>query len=84
MFPVGSLTKQQVRQIAIDVGMTEIAEKAEVSFFFYFFFATRWKYMIGFAPTALNENSYPAFKIDFLEHGTLLHWKKKAFRLFYQ
>lgn len=29
MFPVGSLTKQQVRQIAIDAGMDEIAEKRE-------------------------------------------------------
>uniref|UniRef100_A0A1I8EIJ9 tRNA-5-taurinomethyluridine 2-sulfurtransferase n=1 Tax=Wuchereria bancrofti TaxID=6293 RepID=A0A1I8EIJ9_WUCBA len=29
MFPVGSLTKQQVRQTAIDVGMAEIAEKPE-------------------------------------------------------
>ncbi|KAM3726812.1 putative mitochondrial tRNA-specific 2-thiouridylase [Dirofilaria immitis] len=29
MFPVGSLTKQQVRQIAVDIGMTGIAEKRE-------------------------------------------------------
>ncbi|EFO25727.1 tRNA methyl transferase [Loa loa] len=29
MFPIGSLTKQQVRQIAVDVGMAEIAEKPE-------------------------------------------------------
>ncbi|VDK74153.1 unnamed protein product [Onchocerca ochengi] len=29
MFPVGSLTKQQVRQIAVDIGMAEIAEKPE-------------------------------------------------------
>ncbi|OZC08136.1 tRNA (5-methylaminomethyl-2-thiouridylate)-methyltransferase [Onchocerca flexuosa] len=29
MFPIGSLTKQQVRQIAVDIGMAEIAEKPE-------------------------------------------------------
>lgn len=30
MFPVGSLTKQQVRRIAVDNGMGEIAQKPEV------------------------------------------------------
>uniref|UniRef100_A0A915PKI8 tRNA-5-taurinomethyluridine 2-sulfurtransferase n=1 Tax=Setaria digitata TaxID=48799 RepID=A0A915PKI8_9BILA len=29
MFPVGSLTKEEVRQIAVDIGMVDIAEKAE-------------------------------------------------------
>lgn len=38
MFPVGSLTKQQVRQIAIDAGMDEIAEKREVGFLLSLFF----------------------------------------------
>lgn len=56
MFPVGSLTKQQVRQIAIDVGLAEIAEKPEVSFLFLFFFnnifvAAEWKYRIRFTLT---------------------------------
>lgn len=34
MFPVGSLTKQQVRQIAVDVGLAEVADKPDVNFYF--------------------------------------------------
>lgn len=67
MFPVGSLTKKQVRQIAVDVGMAEIAEKPEVSFRFAFIFpffcqeicGGKVKYSVDeFIVIALNGNCF--------------------------